>query len=79
MKEEVIHELRDGDSATVEVARAVAAAEDTPLEDLPPLYETIEADALDALIERGEDIMVRFVYEGFDVLVTPTEVRLGAR
>jgi hypothetical protein len=68
-----------GGSATVEVVEAVAAVRNIPPEELPPLYHTIGADALDALVESGDDITVRFEYEGFEVLVKPDEIYLQER
>ncbi|NKE37821.1 hypothetical protein GWG54_18855 [Natronococcus sp. JC468] len=69
---------KDG-STTVEVVEAVAAVLDIPPEELPPLYHTVDADALDALVESGNNITVRFEYEGFEVLVKPDEIHLQER
>lgn len=67
------------ESVTVEIAKAVAKVRDTPPEALPPLYHAIDADALDTLVESGDEITVRFEYEGFEVLVEPEEIRLEGR
>jgi len=74
-----IRRTEKGGPATVEVAKAVAAVRDILPEELPSLYYTIDADALDALIESGDKITVRFEYEGFEVVVKPDEIRLEER
>ncbi|ELY56251.1 hypothetical protein C491_14927 [Natronococcus amylolyticus DSM 10524] len=63
-------------SATVEVVKAVATIRDIPLEELPPLYYTIDTDALDTLVETKDNIIVRFEYQGFEVRVKPDEICL---
>lgn len=48
---------------TAEIAEAVSAATGTPVEDLPPLYEVIDPDALGALFSnRRTDGYVEFRY-----------------
>jgi len=56
------------------VARSVAAATDRVVVDLPPLYETIDTDALDHLFDRGARVAVSFRYAGCDVTVTGLHV-----
>lgn len=41
--------IEPGASVSQAVVETVAAASDTPTEDLPPLYSVVDADALDAL------------------------------
>ena len=74
-----IRRTEKGGSPTMEVAKAVAAVWDISPEELPPLYYTIDTDALDALVESGDGIIVRFEYEGFEVLVEPDEIHLEER
>ena len=53
------------------VVRAVAAIEDVPAAELPPLYESIDPDALCELLEDGGfDGEITFSYDGYEVLVT---------
>lgn len=40
---------------------------------LPPLYETIDPDALDALVQRTESANVTFEYAGHEVTVAGTQ------
>lgn len=44
-------EWRDDESPSQAIARAVAAVEGVSQTELPPLYETIEPDALDAFFD----------------------------
>lgn len=56
---------------------AVAEATDRDPMDLPPLMDTIDADALDAFIDRGSDTVgskLTFEYAGCSVTVTTEEV-----
>ena len=60
------------------VLSAVAETTGHSIADLPPLYETVDGDALQAL--TGDDILIRFEYAGSlvtvedgDVAVSPQE------
>lgn len=65
-------------SASSLVIQRVAAAEGVDPIDLPPLYDTIDTDALDTLVQRapptGNEARtpqeIRFTYHGYDVRVT---------
>lgn len=62
--------IEDGVGATVAVVSAVAAMNDTPIRDLPPLESVVDTDALDALFEgRHSAGSVYFEYFGFLVAV----------
>lgn len=61
----------EGDESVVNaVTESVAALADTPIVELPPLYESIDPDALQVLFRslRSEGYLV-FSYHGYDVLV----------
>jgi hypothetical protein len=64
-----------GDSISHTVVRTVAAATDTSLEELPPLYRSIDTDALDELVTPRRNgsarsmVTVEFEYENSDVIV----------
>ncbi|WP_458188212.1 HalOD1 output domain-containing protein [Haladaptatus sp. NG-WS-4] len=52
------------------VVVAVADEAGTRTIDLPPLYESIEPDALDELVERGDsNLVVSFPFAGHEVVV----------
>lgn len=55
----------------VTIVEAVATATETPIEDLPPLPDAIDPDALDAIVtdDRSADISVSFTYAGLDLFV----------
>lgn len=63
------------DSIGYEVAEAVAVATDTAMEDLPPLYRSIDTDALNGLVAPRRDgsarskVAVEFEYHGAVVTV----------
>lgn len=60
------------DSPSLAVVRAVASREGVAPEELPePLYDSIESDALDDLLETGPG-RVRFEYLGYEVTVRGT-------
>ncbi|MFP8955406.1 HalOD1 output domain-containing protein [Natrialbaceae archaeon A-CW3] len=69
----------EAESATIAVVEAVAAATKVNPEAVEPLYGSVNGDALNSLLERGDDVCVTFSYAGFDVEVTPTAVQLTAR
>lgn len=57
--------------ASTAVVRAVAAAAETTPEELPPLTDVIDPDALDALVTRPEtNGSIRFQYAGYHVTVS---------
>lgn len=59
------------------VYTVVAAVENCSPLDLTPLAEATDPDALDTLLEGdSEREQVSFQYCGYDVTVTPTEVRV---
>ena len=62
------------------VIRAVATLTDTPPLELAPLYNAIDPDHLDEVIERstsaGSALELAFTYAGCTVVVTPTEIRV---
>ena len=56
------------------LAEALARAEGVPVTDIPPLFETIDVDALDHLFERGEQLaaaetILSFRYGKWNVFV----------
>jgi hypothetical protein len=66
---------------TTAVAEAVAAATDREPTGLPPLYEVIDSDALDALFSRermddGRNVSVSFEYAGVEVVVSADGVEV---
>jgi hypothetical protein len=63
--------VRDGESPTTAVVRALAEIRHCDETELPPLYECIETDALDRLVSvaDGAGIRVAFPIDGFDVTV----------
>lgn len=59
-----------GEQPSEAVVAAVAIATDSDPLSLPPLYETIDPDALDSLSGGGgRGIVVSFRFAGYDVIV----------
>jgi len=57
------------------VIEAVAEATDSDPLDLPPLYESVDSDALNTLFKGSEtSVQVVFQYAGFEVVVQDGEV-----
>lgn len=65
----------DGDRPSTAIVDAVAETTGRELRQLPPLFGTVDADALDALLgfgyhERDESLDVTFTYVGVRVTVS---------
>ena len=70
----VHHDLSGGQTASLAVIEAVAAVSGTDPIELPPLYDAVNPDALNALFEPHErrtdsNLCVEFSYNGFDIVV----------
>lgn len=64
------------DELAVRITEAVSDAREGPVEELPPLAETIDPDALSVIIPSSgtapqSDVMVTFSYAGLHVSVCP--------
>ena len=57
-------------SLTAAVVARVAAREGRDPTALPPLYESIDPDAVAAVLESAADARVRFEYAGYRVVAT---------
>jgi len=65
----------EGDDLATAIVTAVAAYTDRDAVEFPPLYDAIDAEALAALLHRGngqprDHVQVRFVYAGQELAVT---------
>lgn len=60
---------RDGEIATEQVIRTVAETTGTDPLELPPLYNTIDPDALDTLVEGMTTGSISFTYTGCNITV----------
>lgn len=74
--EQTTHDFRRERSISTTVVVATARASETEPNDLPPLFEAVDPDALDAVFaSRGDqprrrDITVAFPYAGHEVSVS---------
>lgn len=65
-------------SITERIVTRIAEASGTEETDLPPLYDTIDPDQLDALVQSLEDGRVSFTYAGYEVTVdSETEITIA--
>ena len=62
---------QNSDRALILVIEAASEALEVPIEDLPPLSESINLDGLDAVVNYSEDaeVTVTFSYAGLRVFV----------
>ncbi|GGN88140.1 MULTISPECIES: HalOD1 output domain-containing protein [Haloarcula] len=60
-------------STSIAIVDALTDIRHCSTADLEPLYDTLDTDALDALVESAESsVQVRFSLDGFGVLVSST-------
>lgn len=67
--------------ASTALVEAIAAATDRDQTDLTPLYEYVDVDALDALLDvsTGDPVDVAFTYDGIRVRVSSVgRIEVGA-
>jgi len=62
--------LRDDQSPSERVVYRVAEETDTDPLDLPPLFNTVDPDALDSFIEELDGGTMRFEYAGRSVTIS---------
>lgn len=73
----IVHEISDDETPSEAVIRAAAVLEDVDETVLEPLYDSVDAEALDSLMTSGNSATrVEFEYHGYSVMVTSVEVRL---
>lgn len=53
-----------------EVARAIAEREERATEGLPPLYDSVDTDGLNAVLQSAPDATITFPHRGYHVTVT---------
>lgn len=67
------------DPVSLRIVSAVATASGSDPTDLPPLSETIDTDALDALFDAkngSDNLELRFTYAGYFVRVEKPDVEV---
>ncbi|TYT61765.1 hypothetical protein FYC77_12130 [Natrialba swarupiae] len=70
----------DSDESTATaVVQAVADHKGVRHDELKPIYESIEPDALDSLVGTDSDVVVQFKYAGEVVTVGPNQICLGSK
>lgn len=57
------------EGVTERVLASIADSEGTDILSLPPLYDAVDPDAVEQLVEHGGVTEISFVYHGYDVLV----------
>jgi hypothetical protein len=64
--------------ASETVIRAVMDVSGESVDDLEPLFRTVDPDALNALVDGRTGVEATFAYEGYRVTVRPGEVVVAA-
>lgn len=78
--EEYVTQLAEEERVSEGVLRAVAAVSNRPLLELPPLHESVDADALDRLFDPAPvNGRLQFEYAGYGVTVEPERIRVHER
>lgn len=62
------------ESPSMTVLQAVSNVSNIPLNELDPLYDVIDLEALNALLSSSSNCQISFQYNGFDVTVNGEEV-----
>lgn len=68
-----------GRSVSSAITLEVASHTGEDVEDLPPLYEYVDPEALDRLVSRQSACSVRFSYLDFDVRVDSGSITIAER
>ena len=64
---------------TTTILEEIAVAENVSVLDLPPLYDVIEPDSLNRLLEHGTDVSVNFSYFGYCVSIENGDVTIAPK
>lgn len=67
------------ESPSLNLAASIAEITGSELESMPPLYDAVDTDALDTILESESTIEVTFEYDGHTVEVTDDEVLVDGR
>jgi len=63
------HDAEDGDELVVSLIEALAEATALDVDDLSPLYEVVDPEALEAFLARSPDARATFVYLDREVAI----------
>lgn len=71
MQKQINYEEADYTTITELIARTVANLDNTPIEELPPIYNSVEADAVDQLFQHDQSqvLKLQFQYHGFLITI----------
>ncbi|MXV61602.1 hypothetical protein GS429_05885 [Natronorubrum sp. JWXQ-INN-674] len=73
------YQIDSDESTAIAVVQAVADHKGVHHEELEPIYESVEPDALDSLVGNGSDVVVQFEYAGEVVTVDSSRICLEDR
>jgi hypothetical protein len=74
---DLVYKLNDNETPSIAVVTTVANIANQPAEEMDPLTETIDADALDKLFKSTKNEppeILTFNYSGYRVTMTPREI-----
>lgn len=72
-----ISTVTDGQTPSIQIVEELASSAGMSVLDVEPLQNTIDSEALDTLLEKGqEDVEVTFRHAGYEVTATPDEIQI---
>ncbi|NGM69078.1 hypothetical protein G6M89_08655 [Natronolimnobius sp. AArcel1] len=71
------YHIQSGESASAAVVGALATYTDQPPEEIGPLYDSIEPDALNSLVSHHGEVTIRFRCENTTVEVRSDRICLS--
>lgn len=74
MKEPYTRQIQQDESPSVAVVRTIAALWDSPANEIQPLGDWLNPEALNEIIVHGEKATIDFEYAGLSVSVDPRSV-----
>lgn len=73
------YHIDENERPSMAVVRAISAVANTPSEELEPLHETVDPDALDTVFEADNEMYVAFQYDKYQVEIDDDEVKIERR
>lgn len=69
MKEPYTRQIQQDESASIAVVRTIATLRNSPADEIEPLADWLDPDALNEIIAHSEEATIKFEYAGLSVSV----------